>query len=128
MLSAVFLADRYANHYRHLNYVAAHGLPFGQLIENFVAASSQKIAVHNLGNHTPARHSVTNGSAHNGALRNGRIEETMIGQCFRQSAIDRKSAAPISVLFAVSNERRVFVKPVDDGFKNRVAVLVAFNF
>ncbi|MPN60348.1 hypothetical protein SDC9_208076 [bioreactor metagenome] len=64
MLCAVFRPDRNTKYNRHLQHVPAHGLPFGQLIEHFIATTSQKIAVHDLGYNPPATHGVTNGRSH----------------------------------------------------------------
>ena len=48
----------------------------------------------------------------------------MIRNRLRHAAVDRKRAAPVADVFAERNQRGVFVKLIDDGFRDAVAQLI----
>ena len=69
----------------------------------------------------PAFQGIADGRADDRGLGDGRVEQAVVGQGFRQPAIDRKRAAPVAVLFAIGDQRRVDVEAVEDGLEQRVA-------
>ena len=104
VLGAVLASDGYTHHNRHLEYVAAHGLPFRELVEDFVAAAAEEVAVHNLGNHAAAAHRISDGGADDGRLGDGAVEQTVVGESLGKPAVHGEGAAPFAVLFAIGDE------------------------
>ena len=70
---------------------------------------------------------IPDGGANNGGLRNGRVEQPVVRQRFRETAIHGKGAAPVAVLLAERHHRRVNGEPVQHGFEDRVADVVGLD-
>ena len=79
VLRTVFRTDRHAYDHGHLEDVAAHRLPFGQLVEYLVAAAAEEVAIHNFGDHASAAHCVSDCGADDGRLGDRRIEQAVVG-------------------------------------------------
>ena len=57
---------------------------------------------------------VADGGADDGAFGDRRVEQAVVGQRLGQAAIDGERAAPVAVLLAVGDQRRVDVEAVED--------------
>ena len=62
VLSAILGADRHTKNHRHLQNAAGHCLPLCQLVEDFIAAAADEVAVHQLDNSSAAAYAI----AHSG--------------------------------------------------------------
>ena len=82
--------------------------------------ASQKVAVHQLDERASASEGIADSGSGDRGFGDGRVEQPVVGQRLGQSLIDRERAAPVAVLLAVGDERRVFVEAVGDGFEQGV--------
>ena len=121
VLGAVLRADRHAQHDGHLQQAAGHRLPLGELVEDLVAGPAHEVAVHQLDQRPAAFQRVADGGADDRAFGDRRVEQPMVGQRLGQAAIDGERAAPIAVLLAVGDQRRIGVEAVEDRLEERVA-------
>ena len=121
VLGAVLGADADAQHHRHLQQAAGHRLPLGELVEDLVAGAAHEVAVHQLDERPAALQGVADGRADDRAFGDRRVEQAMIRQGLGQAAIDGERAAPVAVLLAVGDQRRIDVEAVEDGLEEGVA-------
>ena len=124
VLRAVLGTDGHTQDHRHLQDTGRHGLPLGHLVEDLVACTAKEVAVHELDDCAAAAHAVTDGGADDGSLGDRRVEESGVRNDIHQAAVDSISAAPVTHVFAIGDERRVFVVLVDQRLKDRVADVV----
>ena len=78
-----------------------------KLIEHLVARAAQEVAVHQLDQRPPAFQSIADRRADNRGLGDRAVEQAMVGQDLRQAAVDGERAAPVPVLLAIGDQRRV---------------------
>ena len=123
MLCAILGADGNTENDRHSKKACGHGLPFSQLVEYFVACAAYEVAVHKFDNRTTACHCITNGGTNDSGLGNRGVEQSVIRKSLGKASVYGVSAAPITNVFTVSDERRVFVESVYDCFKQSVTNL-----
>ena len=89
MLCTVLGADGHTHDNRHLEDIGAHGLPFCQLVEDFVAGAAEEVHIHQLGDYTAAGQCVTDSGADDSSFRNRGVEQTMIRDRLSQAAVNK---------------------------------------
>ena len=124
VLGTVLGTDRDADDDGHLEDAGRHRLPLRQLVEHFVTSPTEEVAVHQFDDDTTATHGVADGRTDDRGFGDRRVEQAVVRQRFGQAAIDGKRAAPVAVLFAVGDQRGIFVELVDQRFEDGVAVLI----
>ena len=100
---------------------AGHGLPLGELVEDLVAGAAHEVGVHQLGDHPAPFQRVADRGADDGGFRDRRIEQAVVGESFRQAAVDGEGAAPVAVLLAEGDHGRVDGEAVHQRFEEPVA-------
>ena len=127
VLRAVLGAHRDAQHHGHVQLAGRHGLPLRELVEDLVAGAAHEVGVHQLGHHPAAFQRVAHRRADNGGFGDRRVEQPVVGQRFGQAAIDGEGAAPIAILLAEGDHRRVDREPVEHGLEEAVADVVRLH-
>ena len=102
-------------------------MPLGELVEDFVAGPTHKVAVHQLRDDPASLQRVADSRAGNRALGDRRVEQAVVRQCLGESAVDAKGPAPVAVLLAVGDERGIGVEAVQDGLEDRVGEILRRN-
>ena len=123
VLGAVFGADGDAYDDGHLEDACRHGLPFRELVEDFVACASDEVCVHELNQRAAAAHGVADRGADDGGFGDGGVEEAVVGDSLGEAAVDGERAAPVAVFLAVCDERGILVELVEDRLEESVAKL-----
>ena len=101
-----------------------HRLPLGQLVEDLVAGAAHEVAVHELRQTTrPPFQGVADRRADNGAFGDRRVEQAVVGQQLGETAIHGERAAPVAVLLAVGDQRRVDLEAMQHGLEDRIPEL-----
>ena len=47
----------------------------------------------------------------------------MVGQGFGEAAVTREGSSPVTVFLTIGNQSGIFFKPVQNGFKDGIAIL-----
>ena len=124
VLCAVLVTDRNTEDNGHLENSRTHRLPFGELVEYFVAGAADKVGIHKFDYRASACHCVTDGRADDCRLGNRSVEEAVIRNCLGQTSVNGECAAPVTVVFAIGNESRILIEFVEDRLKETVAETV----
>ena len=127
MLRAVLRADRHAQHHRHRQLAGGHRLPLRELVEDLVAGASHEVGIHQLGDDAAAFEGVADGGADDRRFRDRRVEQPMVGQRFGQAAIHGEGAAPVAVLLAERDHRRIDREAVQQRLEQRIADVVGLH-
>ena len=121
VLGTVFGADGDAHHHRQGQHSRGHRLPLRQLVEELVAGPAHEVGVHQLRDRPASLHAVAHGRADDTGFGDRRVEQPVVREGFRQTAVHREGAAPIPVLLAERDHGRVDGEAVEERLEDGVS-------
>ena len=124
MLCAVLGTNRYTDGDGHLEDACRHGLPLSDLVEDLVTGTTDEVSVHELNDNASAAHCITDGRADDSSLGDGSVEETVVRNSLGQAAVYCVCAAPVTVVFTVSDEGGILVELIHDSLEETVTNLI----